>query len=65
MVVALVIRRAEFGADRSRGLPNQVAQRVNAVRRAVDAEDWESTGVALRHMADELDLQPQPPVRKG
>jgi hypothetical protein len=57
LFVALVIRwegRARSGY-RSRGLPNQVARRVNAVRLAVDADDWEATAVALRHIADELD----------
>lgn len=57
LFVALVIRwegRTRSG-HRSRGLPNRVAQRVNAVRRAVDADDWESAAVALRHIADELD----------
>lgn len=57
LFVALVVRwegRTRSG-HRSRDLLNRVTQRVNAVRRAVDADDWESVAVALRHIADELD----------
>jgi hypothetical protein len=57
LFVALVIRWEGRGRSgyRSRGLPGLVARRVNSVRRAVDADDWEATAAALRHIADELD----------